>query len=205
MTDFDYDVLQKKRIASGAYHVKKGSRSKKCTLPSDYLTAKQKRELNGKMDTFDLSKPMSWAEFKFMPKDLQEEYLLKLIDEFNASQRMVAKMFGISDPTLSIYLRRIGIRWGRGDSKPATKDEVRRFDEFAGLSKPVEEAPEPEEPAPAVTTTETPAVTPPKSPAVLSGTLTLQGNAADICSKLVSWLGVSGTYTVTVEFVADEV
>ena len=46
MHDFDYDAMQKKRIARGASHMKRGSKSKKCTLPSDYLTAAQKRRLN---------------------------------------------------------------------------------------------------------------------------------------------------------------
>ena len=38
MNDFDYDALQKKRIAAGARHMKRGSRSKRCSLPSDNLT-----------------------------------------------------------------------------------------------------------------------------------------------------------------------
>ena len=57
MNDFDFDVLQKKRIARGAYHRKNGSKSKRCTLPSDYLTAAEKRKLNGEvMDYFQVSR-----------------------------------------------------------------------------------------------------------------------------------------------------
>ena len=41
MRDFDYEVLQRKRIAQQAKHKKKGSKTCKCSLPSDYLTAKQ--------------------------------------------------------------------------------------------------------------------------------------------------------------------
>ena len=52
MHDFDYDAMQKKRIARGASHMKRGSKSKKCTLPSDYLTAAQKRRLNGPVSTY---------------------------------------------------------------------------------------------------------------------------------------------------------
>ena len=45
VNDFDYDCMQKKRVARGAFsHVnhKRG----KCRLPSDYLTAAQRKEMN---------------------------------------------------------------------------------------------------------------------------------------------------------------
>lgn len=45
MNDFDYENLQKKRLARNAY-AKKGSRSKKCTLPDDYLTPAQRAKLS---------------------------------------------------------------------------------------------------------------------------------------------------------------
>lgn len=40
MTDFDYDVKQRRELARAAKYRKRGSKSKKCTLPSDYLTQK---------------------------------------------------------------------------------------------------------------------------------------------------------------------
>ena len=76
MHDFDYDAMQKKRIARGASHMKCGSKSKKCTLPSDYLTAAQKRRLNGPVSTYKLDEPMNWESFKAMPEDLQKKYIL---------------------------------------------------------------------------------------------------------------------------------
>ena len=75
MNDFDYDVMQKKRIARGASRMKRGSKSKKCTLPSDYLTAAQKRRLNGPVSTYKLDEPMSLESFKAMPEDLQKQYM----------------------------------------------------------------------------------------------------------------------------------
>ncbi len=93
MNDFDYDVKEKKRIAAGARARKCGSKSKRCTLPSDYLTAKQKKGLNGKMKTYNLSAPVSYAEFRDMPKDLQKEYLTKLYLDWCINLTMIAKMF----------------------------------------------------------------------------------------------------------------
>lgn len=74
MNDFDYDIVQKKRVARGAFaHVNR--KRGKCRLPSDYLTAAQKREMNGKMKTYNATRPMPWEDFKAMPDDIKREYL----------------------------------------------------------------------------------------------------------------------------------
>ena len=71
MNDFDYDVLQKKRTAAGARHMKRGSRSKRCSLPSDNLTPAQLKRRNGPVSTYKLDAPMRWDDFKAMPVDLR--------------------------------------------------------------------------------------------------------------------------------------
>ena len=74
MNDFDYDIVQKKRVARGAFaHVNR--KRGKCRLPSDYLTAAQKREMNGEMKTYNITRPMPWEDFKAMQDDLKREYL----------------------------------------------------------------------------------------------------------------------------------
>jgi hypothetical protein len=100
MHDFDYDVMEKKRIASGARHRKRGSKSKKCTLPSDYLTSKQKKGLNGKMVTYSLAHPTSYSVFENMPKDLQKEYLNKLYNDWGVSLTQIANMMHCSPETI---------------------------------------------------------------------------------------------------------
>lgn len=47
MNDFDYDIVQKKRLVASARKQKCGSKSKKCSLPSDNLTAAQLKAKNG--------------------------------------------------------------------------------------------------------------------------------------------------------------
>ena len=103
MHDFDYDVLQKKRIARNAKYQKNGSKSKKCTLPSDYLTAKEKRALNGEVKTYCLSKPVSWNEFKEMPYNIQEEYVTKLHERFQVTMVDLGYLFGRSGKTICAY------------------------------------------------------------------------------------------------------
>ena len=122
MHDFDYDAMQKKRIARGASHMKRGSKSKKCTLPSDYLTAAQKRRLNGPMSTYKLDEPMNWESFKAMPEDLQKKYILNLQETYQANDKMIAKLFGKSDVTVGEHRKRLGLN-PIGKSR-MTRDEV---------------------------------------------------------------------------------
>lgn len=122
MHDFDYDAMQKKRIARGASHMKCGSKSKKCTLPSDYLTDAQKRRLNGPVSTYKLDEPMSWESFKAMPEDLQKKYILNLQETYQANDKMIGKMFRKSDVTVGEYRKKLGIN-SIGKSK-MTHDEV---------------------------------------------------------------------------------
>ena len=112
MNDFDFDVMTKKRIARGAAARKCGSKSRRCTLPSDYLTDAQKKARNGKLSTYNLSKPMTYEQFKLMPRDLQREYLLKLRNDMHASTRVIAQMFGCSDETVRVVIRNSGINTG---------------------------------------------------------------------------------------------
>ena len=120
MHDFDYDAMQKKRIARGASHMKRGS--KKCTLPSDYLTAAQKRRLNGPVSTYKLDEPMSWESFKAMPEDLQKKYILNLQETYQANNDMLGKMFGVSGVSVCKMRHALGIS-AMGQSK-MTRDEV---------------------------------------------------------------------------------
>ena len=122
MHDFDYDAMQKKRIVRGASHMKHSSKSKKCTLPSDYLTAAQKRRLNGPVSTYKLDEPMSWESFKAMPEDLQKKYILNLQEMYQANDKMIAKLFGKSDVTVGEHRKRLGLK-PTGKSR-VTRDEV---------------------------------------------------------------------------------
>ena len=109
MHDFDFDIMEKKRIAQGARARKCGSKSRKCTLPSDYLTAAQKKGLNGKVITYNLSGPMTYSKFRVMPDDLQKEYLLKLRNEMGATLTAMGKMMQCSPETVRQALMRHGI------------------------------------------------------------------------------------------------
>lgn len=120
MHDFDYDAMQKKRIARGASHMKHNRKG--CSLPSDYLTAAQKRRLNGPVSTYKLDEPMSWESFKAMPEDLQKKYILNLQETYQANNDMLGKMFGVTSVSVCRIRNALGIK-AMGQSK-MTHDEV---------------------------------------------------------------------------------
>lgn len=109
MNEFDYEVRQRKNLARQAAHRKRGSRSKKCTLPSDGLTHKQWKERNGEVMIYNPNKPMKWNDFRALPKDIQQMYIAKLQDTYSASASMLATMFDVSPNCVSSYARKHGL------------------------------------------------------------------------------------------------
>lgn len=197
MNDFDFDVMTKKRIARGASARKCGSKSRRCTLPSDYLTDAQKKARNGKLSTYNLSKPMTYEQFKLMPRDLQREYLLKLRNDMHASARVIALMFGCSDETVRCAIHELGIGTG-GKKMIMNRDQLTRWNNW--LSGDVTNTPvsvtEPETEAETISTAaeEIEAASAPvscgasteeiKYAALTSGELNLRGTASEILRRL---------------------
>lgn len=162
MTDFDYDCLQKKRIANQAKYRKRGSRSKKCNLPSDRLTHKQWKERCGPVVTYNLSNPMNWEDFKQLPVYIQAEYITNLQNKYGVTAVDLAEMFGVKPLTVRRHseANNLSVTFHRGHAMtPARKAEWKKFLDPAGVgdetvnaeeaavvsAEPVEEpVPEPE-------------------------------------------------------------
>ena len=143
MNDFDYDIVQKKRIARSAAKKKIGSKSKKCTLPSDSLTAAERKKLNGECKVYDWSKPISWKEFKKYPHDIQEECLLHFAEKWGCSSGMFVEMVGTQKSTWGSYqnnndLSGILLRGATNSARAAFKEWLDSFRD--GESKPKAEA-----------------------------------------------------------------
>ena len=109
MNDFDYDALQKKRIAAGARHMRRGSRSKRCFLPSDNLTPAQLKRRNGPVSTYKLDAPMRWDDFKEMPADLQKQYLTYLVETYGATNEMLGDMFYVHPSYVGAMKKALGV------------------------------------------------------------------------------------------------
>ena len=97
------DIKEKKRTGSGYHYKKNGSKSKKCSLPSDHLSKKEIEKMNGECKVYNLNKPMNYSNFCAMPVDLRIKYLEMLRDKFGANQTEISKMMGVADTTLASH------------------------------------------------------------------------------------------------------
>lgn len=108
MTDEKYVFIEtekeRKRNGRGAFNKKNGSKSKKCTLPYEYLTNKQKKELNGEVMNYKM-KNLTWAEFMSYPHDIQNS----ILDNFACKKARlsdVADHLGVKHANLKTYIYR---------------------------------------------------------------------------------------------------
>lgn len=97
---YTQDQRERRSAASGARAKKSGSRSKRCTLPSDHMTIAQKRQLNGKPETVNLNRPMTYQELKKLSPTLQLLYLDHLVTVHHARRVDLQEMLGIVSGTL---------------------------------------------------------------------------------------------------------
>ena len=112
MNEFYEEVKQKKSLAASARHKVSGARSRKCTLPSDHLTAAQKRGLNGPVHTYAVNRPTTWAQFKEMPADLQQAHLDYVQNRFSVGLGTIARLvWGVSDSCAYSYAAKQGLSY----------------------------------------------------------------------------------------------
>ena len=132
MDDSTYTFVQHqrdvKRLVHSARIQRKGIRPRKVTLPSDSLTAKERRELNGKVMSYDFNRSYQHHELFFWPEDLQREYMQRLIDVFNPPLSQIQKdVLHVSWETAMKYIADLGIVT---TTKHQTKDQKEQFQKF---------------------------------------------------------------------------
>ena len=130
MTDFYRDIKEKKSIAYSARNRKCGSKSKKCSLPSDRMTNKQWKERCGEIMTYQF-KPMTWEDFKVMPADLQQLYLDILQDKFSVTGGKLTEMLGTTMMTFRKYCNANNLQPGFKCGRRMTPEEETAFNAFA--------------------------------------------------------------------------
>ena len=109
MTDFEYECLERKRLARQARYRKCGSKSRKCTMSTDHMTKKQWKERCGAVVSITIGKPVSWEDFKAMSKQTKEEYIQDLMDTYGANATSLAAMFNIRPLTVRRYIASSGL------------------------------------------------------------------------------------------------
>lgn len=113
---FEQEVRQRKSLVPSSRRKKCGSKSKKCTLPSDFLTEKQIRERHGETIVYNLKQPMTWENFKKLPGHAQSEYIAGLRENYGVAASDIAKMFGVTSQTVRSYMseKNIEVRVNHG-------------------------------------------------------------------------------------------
>lgn len=105
--DLEKENQEKKVIARSA---RKKVTHTGCKLPSDYMTTKEKQQLNGEVITMDMNKPVKYQAFKMWPADLQKEYLENLVRTFGVGVDDVGKMMECHVNTFRQFVRSRGLR-----------------------------------------------------------------------------------------------
>ena len=217
MTDerftFYEDIRQKNSTKAGAYHRVSGAKSKRCTLPSDHLTAAEMKRRNSPVSSIKLNQPITYEEFKTLTPTLQALYLDHLIHEYKARRIDVVQMLGISQsmwgkikPTIPCKLD-----FPKGKHVPAPEWLAFIGGEAEEITPPPmpEEAPaaEPETPAwsneigePIPIKAEDVKLVPAVMPPILSGSITMVAALPDLLSQLTRLVQEDTAYQFTVSF-----
>lgn len=89
-------------------------------LPSDYMTQKEIKAMNGEVKSYRLNEPMTWKEFKAMPDDIKVSYISLLRQKYNVPDRHICKMMGTNACSFSQEMNRLGI--------PSTRKSSEKWD-----------------------------------------------------------------------------
>lgn len=111
MTNEEYVFQQTNKeraiLKRSAAHKVNGCKSRKCKLGVDYMSKKEIEKQHGPVESWNLNKFYSYQEFKFMPDDIQIEYINHLIEKYHVGLQAISlHVFGLSATALSTYLSR---------------------------------------------------------------------------------------------------
>lgn len=113
-TDEQYEMIkdsrEKKSIAASAFkqktHCGKGGRVK---FPSDYLTNKELKAMNGECKSYRMNDAISWSEFVEWPNEHKVAYIKRIREKFGVSDQYIAEMFGVATNMFLMYLKELGL------------------------------------------------------------------------------------------------
>lgn len=145
MTDFDYEVKQKKQVARSAKYKVSGKCSKKCSLPTDYMTQKELNKMNGPTISYNRNKPMLLDEFLKLPPVSGQNYIQGLVDTYACNYTTLADMFHCARSTCRRILSAdpYSIKFKPGSAM--TKEKRELWNKFLGVTEPGEAKTEPEQ------------------------------------------------------------
>ena len=143
MNAFDSEVRERKRLVSSARHKKNGSKSKRCSLPSDHLTERQWKARCGEIMDYKLSSPVPWAEFKRYPRDIQEMYIQNMVEKYHVTASDLGRLFGCHYATISRFCQKQGLHVPFAVGRRMSAEEKAAFEKlFTQVAAPAQETAE---------------------------------------------------------------
>lgn len=116
------DSIDKKNVARSSHnkrsHCGKGGSVK---FPSDYMTKKELKAMNGEVKTYRLNDPMTWREFKKLPDDIKIAYIKNLREKFEVPNKALAEAMHVTYGYFSGILRTLGLGVGKGTANDSKK------------------------------------------------------------------------------------
>lgn len=109
--EFKKDSAEKKNVARSSRSTRThcGKRGA-VKFPSDYMTKKELKAMNGECVSYkSLKEPMTFEDFKKLPKDLQKEYITYIRETFSVGDTDIAGMMGASVNHLKLYIVDCGL------------------------------------------------------------------------------------------------
>ena len=132
------DSIEKKKIARSSHNRKTHcGKSGRVKFPSDYLSKKELKAMNGDVKSYNLNRPMTWEKFRSMPQDLQIMYIKKLRNEFGVPDIVLSKAMGICKSSFSKAMRELNLSLGRSAGAKGKQwlDSEKRFKFFEYWNK----------------------------------------------------------------------
>lgn len=131
-----------KKTARSARQKVTGRKPGKFMMPSDYLTAKERKDLSGTMTVYSMNKPHDYNELATWPKAYQKEYLENIISKYRPlSPQIMSDLLHKGPKTGYEYLAGLGIKLKKGQNR--TQEQIEGWKRFLNCQEP-EPEPEPE-------------------------------------------------------------
>lgn len=116
------DSIDKKNVARSSHnkrsHCGKGGSVK---FPSDYMTKKELKAMNGEVKTYHLNDPITWNEFKKLPDDIKIAYIKLLREKYAVPNKDLAEAMGINSGSFGKKMRDLGLGLGKGAASRYSK------------------------------------------------------------------------------------
>lgn len=133
------DIRERKQMAIGAKHMNRRGKGP-INMGVEYKSDKEINEMHGEVKTYDLSKPISYNEFKEMPADLQGEYFRTLFEKHGATSTRIMVWWKIGSKTVT-FLRRqykVPLTASKGRDKNKETESTKAWMEFMEGEKQTE-------------------------------------------------------------------